>query len=145
MIRQDLHIDRYDWDVCIFYDATPRYSSVIMRELWRCGIAPEKFYKAAGLLEEGRSDTGLTYTNFRDRMTVIVIGRVSGWGEAINTVSHEADHLCDHISGYYGIPLGSEENAYMHGDILQQIIEEAANEIGGQLKAAWRYYLDRTY
>lgn len=145
MILQELTVRKYGWDVCIFYDATPRYSSVIMRRLWQCGIAPEKFWEAERLLDEGRPDVGLTYTNFRDRMTVIVIGRTSSIPQFCNTLSHEISHLCDHISRYYGIPLESEDNAYMHGDILQQIIEEAAREIGGKFKAAWRYFVDKTY
>lgn len=143
MIEQSLYIANADWDVVLFYDATPKFSGVIMRQLWQFGIPAEKYYEAQRLLNDNKRNEGLTYSNIRSRCSVVVIGRVSSCGQFINTIVHECDHLADHISQYYGIPLDSEENAYLHGDIVQQIVEEAAEDMGGRFKGAWHELLKR--
>lgn len=143
MIQQILYNERYDWEVVLFYDVTPRYDYIVLDTLWDFGIAPERYYTASKLLHSGVRNEGLTYSNIRDRRSVVVIGRVTDVGEFINSCTHEVDHLADHICKHYGIPLGSEENAYLHGDLMQQIVTEAASEVGGVFKEAMRYVLNR--
>lgn len=141
MIGQFIYIDNYDWEVSIFYDATPEYTPIILRELYRCGAPRKDMREAQRLLNDGHANEGLTFSNPHTSQSVMVIGHTSSVGEFANTLAHETDHLADHISNAYGIPLGSEENAIIHGDILGQILDEAIRDIGGRFKDAWRHFI----
>lgn len=133
MIRQESYISNYDWFITIFYNAKPRYSSEIMRCLWKAGVAPERYWEAQNLLRSGRSNEGLTFNNPRTHSSVVVIGHTSDVWEWIDTVEHEGRHLVQGICNAYRIDPNSEEAAYMEGRIFKQIVKEFAYEMGGRL------------
>lgn len=133
MIRHDTYIKDYDWDVTLFYNAKPRDTSYIMRELWKCGIPAENYYEASHTLSNGKQNQGLTYNNSRDHRSIIVIGHVSDVWELIDTVEHEGRHLIQGICNAYGINPNSERAAYMEGRAFKQIFKEVAYGFGGML------------
>lgn len=137
MIEQKMYERNYRWHVTIFYDVTPKWEGVITEALAEAGISPTNYFSAAHLIHSGHRNEGFTYTNPSRRVSVMMIGRVTDMTQFVNTLTHEVDHLADHICEYYGIPLGSEDNAYLHGDLMAQICSEAADELGGFFKAAW--------
>lgn len=125
MIRQKIHLHKYDWVVDIYYDVRPKNSDEILDYLWDLGCEERHLYKAERLLRSGVANEGLTYSNPYERQSLIVITQASSIGEFISTTIHEVDHLNDHISQYYNIPYDSEENSYLIGDIAKTIYEDA--------------------
>jgi len=68
-------------------------------------------------LNDKTKDKGLTYSNFKERESVIVIGKTSCPAEFQHTFDHEKIHLAMHIGKYFNIDPYSEELAYLVGDI----------------------------
>lgn len=143
MIRQNVYISRYDWNVTLFYNARPHDTSEIMRCLWDNGINPVSYYEAESLLRSGRNNEGLTYNNPRRHVSVVVIGHVSDVWEWIDTVEHEGRHLIQGICRTYQIDPDSEDAAYMEGHIFKQIVKDFAYEMGGQFVDAWHYITNK--
>lgn len=72
MIVQDFYIPKYDWIVKVYYAVTTYWTSDILCALHRIGCRGEDFKQAYRNLSSGVLNTGLTYSNFEDRETVIV-------------------------------------------------------------------------
>lgn len=131
MIKQSIYIPKYDWYVDIMWNVVPYNTEDIIDRLFAMGCPLKHRIKAENLLNSGRDNEGLTYTNHKHRRTLIVIGHASSIGEIISTIIHEVDHLTDHISQYYNIPYESEENSYLIGSIVKAIFD---NAVGNTLK-----------
>lgn len=125
MIAQHVCIPMAEWCIDIYYDVMPRNADFILDKLEEMGCPERHLYKAEDLLKSGEPNEGLTYSSQRERRSLIVIGHATSIGEYISTIVHECNHLCDTISLYYGIPLGSEDNAYLMGDIAKTIYDNA--------------------
>lgn len=69
-------------------------------------------------------DTGLTYSNYKKRETVMVVGLTSSPSQFLNSFDHERKHLEAHIAQAYGINPYGEEIAYLSGDIAQMLTED---------------------
>ena len=59
----------------------------------------------------------MTYSSPELHESVLVIGQADSAEEVINTFSHELRHLVDDIAVVYDIVSGSEEVAYLTGNI----------------------------
>lgn len=129
MIPQHLCLKKYGWCVDIYYDVKPADTDRILDLLWDLGCPQRDMYKAEDLLSSGVPNEGLTYSNKREHRTLIVVGHATSIGEWLSTISHEVNHLADHISQYYGIPYASEENAYLVGDIAKAIYDNALSYV----------------
>lgn len=129
MIVQHLTIPKYDWDVEICYDVKPRDTERIINGLYRLGCNRKHLSYARNLLRSGVPNQGLTYSDRYNHHTLIVIGHATSVGEFISTTTHEINHMTDHISQQYGMPLDSEENAYLVGDISKAIYDDAVEKL----------------
>lgn len=98
MIVQDFYIPKYDWRVRVYYAVTTYWISEILCELHRIGCRGEDFKQAYRNLSSGALNTGLTYSDFEERETVMVIALTSSPGEFQNSWDHEKGHLYDHDS-----------------------------------------------
>ena len=65
-------------------------------------------------------NTGLTYSNFFLRRSVMVIGKTTSRNQFINTVTHEVYHLIRQMSKMCNIKT-EEEQATLLGDINMQL------------------------
>lgn len=117
MIRQEINIERYGWDVYVFMAATMDDAPEILNELERIGISASEFMRAERHLQRAVMDSGMTYSSSRTRESVVVISRSTSPEQTINTFSHELRHLVDDITKALGIPKNGEEVAYLTGDI----------------------------
>lgn len=70
-------------------------------------------------------NTGLTYSNFRLRYSVVVIGITTSADEFQNTFDHEKGHLAKHIGEALDIDLFGEEYEYLTGEIGMQMFKIA--------------------
>lgn len=69
-----------------------------------------------------RINTGFTYSNPDLRMSVTCISCASDESQWWDTVIHEIDHIQDAVAEYYGVPLGTEDAAYLQGYIMRQLV-----------------------
>ena len=127
MIVQDFYIPKYDWIVKVYYAVTTYWISEILCELHRIGCRGEDFKQAYRNLSSGALNTGLTYSDFEERETVMVIALTSSPGEFQNSWDHEKGHLCRHISQAFNIDPYGEEAQYLSGEVGQKMFPIAKN------------------
>ena len=121
MIRQLITIERYRWEVTVYYAVTGYYSDKIADELERMGADPEFIEQAYENMKSNSLDTGFTYSDLVMRDSIMVINRTSSEGEFSNSLAHESQHLIRHISQAMGIDPTGEEICYLAGYIAQQM------------------------
>lgn len=119
MIRQDIYIEAYKWRVTVYYAVTKMYCAEIMEDLYAIGCRGSNLDTAYENLREGKTDTGLTYSNYESRETVMVIARTSTPAQFLNSYDHERKHLEAHIADAYNLDPWGEEVAYLCGEIGQ--------------------------
>lgn len=121
MIKQELWLPKYAWEVTIYYAVTKMYSEEIVEDLKRIGCKGEDLETAKKNLSAGKVDTGLTFSNYRRCESVIVIARTSTPAEFLNSYDHERKHLEAHIADAYGLDPYGEDIAYLCGEIGQKM------------------------
>lgn len=125
MIKQDIYLHKYDWDVVILYDVRPSNADYVIDILHDMGCSEKHLYHADDLLRSGVPNQGLTYSNSREHLTLIVVGHASDIFQVINTLEHETNHLEMHICEFYGIDPYSEEASYLSGNIKEALARNA--------------------
>lgn len=88
MIVQDFYIPEYDWKVRVYYAVTTYWKYEILHELKRIGCRGGQLERAARSLSEGNPDTGLTYSDFYGRETLVVISLTSTPEQFQNSWDH---------------------------------------------------------
>lgn len=127
MKRQRIYIHRYRWTVIVYYNTTARDATEILRTLDDIGIDEYSHIKAWHNLQSGERDTGMTYSNFDQRASVIVLSRTTGKAEFANTWFHEVFHCAVHIAQASGIPCDGEPIAYIGGELARDMQPIAAH------------------
>lgn len=125
MIRQEIYIPKYDWRVRIYYAVTTYWRERILSDLRDIGCRGLQLERADCSLSSGDLNTGLTYSDFEGRRTVMVISRASSASEFLNSWIHEMLHLCRHVCRAFGIDPYGEEAAYLSGDVGQKMFRVA--------------------
>lgn len=118
MIVQNLYIDKYKWTVTAYYAVTRYYVEEIMENLERLCSEDNYLEEAFSNLKRNSLDSGLTYSNFRKRESVLVVALASSAEQFHRALMHEARHLQSHIASVYGINEKSEEVCYLLDDIV---------------------------
>lgn len=126
MFRQRIHIQKYDWDVTVFYESDRWNASTILRELNNIGVDDKTYFLASENLKGGYMDTGLTYTNMDARKSVIVLSKTSSKAEFANTWFHEVIHCAVHIARANGLDFEGEPMAYVGGELARSMQPVAA-------------------
>jgi hypothetical protein len=124
MIRRDLYIKKYDWQVHIFYRVTCYYTEEIIGLLKSIDCPKDKAREAYNNLVSCKLDTGVTYSNYKLRKSVMVISKTSSPEEFLNSLKHECRHLEDHIATAFKMPIGGEEVAYLAGYLGRMLYED---------------------
>ena len=125
MIRQQFDISKYDLKVEVYYAVDCYYTDEIMGRLYDIGCRGDDLQTAYENLSAGKPDTGLTYSNYGTRQTVMVIGITSSAAQFQNSYDHERKHLEAHIAAALGIDPWGEEICYLSGEIGQLMFEKA--------------------
>lgn len=71
------------------------------------------------------SQIGITYSNFKHKCSIVVIGLTTSAEEFQNTFDHEKGHLAMHISSALKIKPYGEEYQYLTGEIGQSMFKIA--------------------
>ena len=118
MIRQDVYLEKWDWYVIVYYAVDTYYMDEILEELEMIGCT------YADEIEEDLTqhpyNNGLTYSNMRRRVSLIVIGLTETPDEFQNTYDHEKGHLAMHIAEEDRMDVFGEEFQYLAGEIGKQ-------------------------
>ena len=125
MVSQTLYILDHDWLVKVFYEAEPKDADRIIDLLRSIGCKGEDLASAEKNLIYCKPNTGLTYSNIKDRCSVVAISRTTCADEFANSYDHEKMHLAMNIADADGIDVNSEEYAYLAGAIAQQMFKVA--------------------
>lgn len=121
MICKQLHIERYDWLVFCFFAVDGYYTDRICDLLQQIGVSETIMQDVYSHLQRSDIDTGFTFSNKTERISVMVVGLTSSKAEFLNSFSHELRHLCDDIASASDIGLSGEPVAYLAGDIAMQL------------------------
>lgn len=116
MICKQLHIEKYDWRVFCFFAVDTYYTDSICDLLQQIGISDDILQDAYIHLQRADLDTGFTFSNKAERVSVMVVGLTSTKAQFLNSFTHELRHLCDDIARASGIGLSGERVAYLTGD-----------------------------
>lgn len=89
------------------------------------GCSWSELVKAENLLRSNQYNIGITYSNFKHKCSIVVIGLTTSAEEFQNTFDHEKGHLAMHISSALKIKPYGEEYQYLTGEIGQSMFKIA--------------------
>lgn len=124
MSTQDIHLDRYGWDVRAYYGVEDKDFMSILEYLDYHGFD----HILIGELQQSllrHSTLGMTVVNMRDKLAVIIVMEQEPI-EFFNTLVHELNHVTDYIAEYWNIPTKGEEVSYMIGDLGMMLFHTAS-------------------
>lgn len=125
MIRQKIILNKYhDWEIYAYYAVTTYYIDEILEHLWNIGIDGSNALNAYNNLSKNSLNSGLCYSNYAKKKTVIVVAKSSSAKEFLNSMTHEASHACTHVATALHIDLRSEDYAYMVGDLCMEMYDK---------------------
>ena len=124
MIIRDLKIGKYTWSLRIYFAVTGYYTDHIIKSLIDIQCPDELVVRIRKNLQKADMDTGFTYSNKRQRKSVIVIGMHSSHAQFLNSCEHELRHLVDDIAMACRLQMAGEEVAYLTGDINSELWDD---------------------
>lgn len=124
MITQEIYIRKYNWRVYAYYAISTYYIDDILQHLWEIGLDGMSAKKAYENLSNNALDTGLCYSNYAQRTSIIVIAKTTSAAQFLNSLTHEASHACIHIATASYVDLRSEDYAYMVGDLCMEMYDK---------------------
>lgn len=117
----NIYLRKYDWLVRVFVGVHKLNSNLIVRSLSDFGCHGDNLNEAYEVLYQGKKNTGICFSNPRERMSVIVISVTTSAKEFFNSVVHEVSHLVCHIAVEDRINLEGEELCYLAGDTARAL------------------------
>ena len=117
LLGQDFTLKQWDWHVRVFYVVDLIPIDFIVDELYGIGCNEDDVQSAIDVLGNGNNNRGITFSNDKERESIIVIGETSCPAEFSNSFDHEKLHLTMHIAKIDDIDPFSEELAYLAGEI----------------------------
>lgn len=122
MIRQKITLPDYDnWAIYAYYATTQYAVDEIMERLWEIGMDANNARQAFENLSMGNLNTGLCYSNYSMRKSVLVIALTSSPAEFINSWHHELEHLESHIGKVFNLDPTGEDIAYLSGELAMEM------------------------
>lgn len=118
MIRQRFHISKYNWNVTAYYAVSSYHFEEIMRSLRRIGCSGEDIDTAVLNLKKNKLNSGLTYSNYLLKESVMVVALASSAKQFHQALMHEIRHLQSHIATTFSIDEKGEEVCYLLDDIV---------------------------
>lgn len=118
MIVQRFYIERYDWRVTAYYAVSRYYVDQIMDNLRSLCTECSFLRKAERNLRRNKLNSGLTYSDYRKRESVVVVALSSSAKDFHKALIHELRHVQSHIATVYGIDEKSEQVCYLLDDMV---------------------------
>ena len=117
ILAQEFTLTKWDWRVRVFYVVDLIPIDFIIEELYGIGCTERDIDNAVKVLDNGKDNRGITFSNDEERESIIVIGETSCPAQFSNSFDHEKLHLTMHIAQVDNIDPFGEELAYLAGEI----------------------------
>lgn len=117
ILAQEFTLTKWDWRVRVFYVVDLIPIDFIIEELYGIGCTEKDVDNAVKVLDSGKDNRGITFSNDKERESIIVIGETSCPAQFSNSFDHEKLHLAMHIARVDDIDPFGEELAYLVGEI----------------------------
>lgn len=125
MVTQGFSIGKRDWYIMCSYDInSERELKEVKKTLLSAGLNRERADEAVWVLSMWNK--GYTFTNFKDHLTLMFMSKATSAEQMYDSIQHELRHTVDHLCEYYGVQQGSEEAAYLQGEIGRKMFKAAA-------------------
>lgn len=121
MIVQTVYLPWYDWHIKVYYAVNAYYTDEILEELADFNPAVSEYSNVKELMEDYKYNTGFTFTDYKKKKSLVVIGLTTSPEEFQNTFDHEKGHLAIHIAKYYDVDPYGEEFQYLAGEIGKRL------------------------
>lgn len=121
MLIHTLYISKYDWLVHCYFAVDTYYADTIVNRLDSLGASTTIQRETYRLLSSGALDSGITYSNYHRRESVLVTAITSNASEFFNSFVHESGHLATHIAIADDLDLKGEEVRYIQGDVARAL------------------------
>ena len=117
LLAQEFTLNKWNWRVRVFYVVDLIPIDFIIEELYGIGCNDEDINSAIDVLGSGENNRGITFSNDKNRESIIVVGETTCPAQFSNSFDHEKLHLAMHIARVNDINPFSEELAYLAGEI----------------------------
>lgn len=125
MIEQGFHIGNRKWWVMVYYDVRKEGEfSRVADALLSAGAM--KYMVDDAIANLRGWNRGYTFSNFNDRVSVMVFGKAEDAGQMFDTIVHEMKHLAEHVGEYYDVDPRDELSAYLQGEVGRNMWPAAA-------------------
>ena len=121
MTERDIRLENYGWTVRCFLGYRREDSVCLCQALSEIGCKDDALRSAYAHFLAGGEDSGLTYSNVRERVSVLAVGYDDDKASMVNTVGHELLHVVAHVCEEYGIDMLSEEPCYIMGRLCEDM------------------------
>lgn len=137
MIRQKITLPDYgNWEIYAYFAVTKYMTEEIMDCLWDIGCDGQTALQAYRNLASGGLNTGLCYSNYRQKKSVMVIAKTSSAAEFLNSLHHELCHLTAHIGKVYDLDPTGEDIAYLSGEISREMYPKIGHLLCEECRSA---------
>lgn len=117
ILAQEFTLTKWNWRVRVFYVVDLIPIDFIIEELKGIGCNNSDIDAAISVLDNEEDNRGITFSNDKERESIIVIGETSCPAQFSNSFDHEKLHLAMHIARVDNINPFGEELAYLAGEI----------------------------
>lgn len=121
MIRKEIYVKRFGWTIHAFFAVTDYWVEPIMDLLWQLDCDADTAKRVYENLTSGDLNTGLCYSNYAKKESVMVIAKTSSADEFFNSFLHEMSHLQGHVCNVLFLSPMGEEIAYFTGDVAMEL------------------------
>ena len=122
MIRQEIYLEKYDWNVIVCHVASHDDVDEAIDLLASIDCKGKPLMEAYNHISENSKNKGLTYSNVAKRTSVVLVCKATSEDEYINSLTHEMFHVVAHICNHLGIDMQGEEPCYLMGWLCQSTI-----------------------
>lgn len=127
MIYQEIKVPKYRWMIYAFFDTTASDVDAVMGTLYDLNCDYETATRAYENLMEGKKNTGLCYSNYRYKASVVVISKTTSAKEFFNSFLHEMNHLQAHVSDVYHLDPMGEDASYFVGEVARSMYDKISH------------------
>lgn len=121
MLNYNFNIKNYNWNVEVYYYITHFEIDDIDNKLRELACKGRNYEVCMDNIINNSLNTGMIYSNYNKRKSIIVIANTTSPSQFINSWFHEVTHLVAHICDVDKIDFCSEEAAYLSGNIAQEM------------------------
>lgn len=136
MIRKEIYIPEAEWLVHMYFALDTFYIDDIMENLYHIGCDGERARRAYENMIADKKNTGFTYSNYRNRESVMVVSKTTSASEMFNTTIHELVHLASHIAHACDYEPTGETIAYIIGDLAKEIYPDISHLLCEECRTA---------